>query len=257
MNNIFNIKRFSRLFIKHSVEHYKSYVMSLLVLLGVMLLGGCFLVYLINAPMELGLQTALFTGILLLAGTIFTSTIFADLGDKNKAMAWLTLPASHFEKYLVAWLFSYLIFIVTYISCFYVVVFFLTSIKHFPGRKTEIFDLFYQGMGFKVFILYALLHSIAFYGAAYFKKLHFIKAAFVFFIGLAFLIAVNNIIQHAMLGSKVMLNVPFGGITFMENNTVHEINITVAHEDHILTLIGVLAYILWAAAYYRLKEKQV
>ena len=257
MNKTFNIKRFSRLFIKHTVEHYKSYVMSLLVLLGVMLLGGCFLVYMINAPMDLGLQTALFTIILLLAGTIFTSTIFADLGDKNKAMAWLTLPASHFEKYLVAWLFSYLIFIATYTTCFYTVVVFLTSIKHFPGRHTEIFDLFYQGMGFQVFLLYALLHSIAFCGAIYFKRLHFIKAAFVFFIGLAFLIVVNNIIQHAMLGSKVLMNVPFGGITFMENNTAHEINITIAQQSHILTLVSVLACIFWAAAYYRLKEKQV
>ncbi len=140
MNNIFNIKRFSRLFIKHTVEHYKSYMMSLLVLLGVMLLGGCFLVYLINAPLELGLQTALFTGILLLAGTIFTSTIFSELGDKNKAMAWLTLPASHFEKYLVAWLFSYLIFIITYTSCFYLVfnLFFLASHKtFFPAGKQK------------------------------------------------------------------------------------------------------------------------
>ena len=257
MNNIFNIKRFSQLFIKHTVEHYKSYVMSLLVLLGVMLLGGCFLVYMINAPMELGLQTALFTGILLLAGTIFTSTIFSDLGDKNKAMAWLTLPASHFEKYLVAWLFSYLIFIITYTSCFYLIIIFLTSIKHFPGRQTEIFDPFNQGGGFQVFILYALLHSIAFCGAVYFKKLHFIKAAFVFFIGLAFLIVVNNIIQHAMLGAKVMMNVPFGGISFMENNAVQEINITIAQQGHILTLVSVLTCIFWAAAYYRLKEKQV
>ena len=257
MNNIFNIKRFSQLFIKHTVEHYKSYFMSLLVLLGVMLLGGCFLVYMINAPMELGVQTALFTSILLLAGTIFTSTIFADLGDKNKAMAWLTLPASHFEKYLVAWLFSYLIFIITYTSCFYLVLFFLTSIKHFPGRQTEILDPFHSGGGFQVFILYALLHSIAFCGAVYFKKLHFIKSAFVFFIGVAFLIVVNNIIQHAMLGAKVMMNVPFGGISFMENNTAHEINITIAQQGHILTLFGVLACIFWAAAYYRLKEKQV
>jgi hypothetical protein len=257
MNDTFNLNRFGRLFIKHTVEHYKSYLMSVLVLLGVMLLGGSFIVYMLNAPMDIGMQTALFTGILLLAGTIFTSTIFADLGDKKKAIVWLTLPASHFEKYMVAWLYSFLILIVIYTSCFYIVLLFLTSIKHFPGRQIEIFDLFYRGGGFQVFILYALLHSIAFCGAIYFEKLHFIKAGFVFFIGLAFLIAVNNVIQHAMLGAKVMLNAPFGGIAFMENNTVHEINITVAQQSHILTLVSVLACIFWAAAYYRLKEKQV
>ena len=43
MNNTFNIGRFGRLLAKHTIEHYKSYLMSVLVLLGVMLLGGVFL----------------------------------------------------------------------------------------------------------------------------------------------------------------------------------------------------------------------
>src|ERR1022692_150129 len=104
MNNTFNIRRFRRLFVKHTVEHYKSYLMSLTVLMGVMILGGSFLIYMIEAPIDKGFQSAIFAMILLLAGTIFTSTIFADLGDTKKAVASLTLPASHFEKYLVAWL---------------------------------------------------------------------------------------------------------------------------------------------------------
>ncbi len=54
-----------------------------------------------------------------------------------------------------------------------------------------------------------------------------------------------------------MMNDPFGGITFMENNTAHEINITIAQQGHILTLVSVLTCIFWVAAYYRLKEKQV
>jgi hypothetical protein len=257
MNNIFNIDRFARLFKKHTIEHYKSYLMSLLVLVGVMLLGGVFMVYMMDAPMDLGMQTALFTSIILLAGTIFTSTVFADLGDKKKAMAWLTLPASHFEKYLVVWLYSFVIFIVMYTASFYGVLLFLTSIKHFPGRHTEIFDLFYRGGGFQVFLLYAFLHAIAFYGAVCFEKLHFIKTAFVFFIGIALLIIINHLIQRAMLGKEVLMNVPFGGARFMENKKEQAINITVVHQRDMLILITVLACTFWAAAYYRLKEKQV
>ncbi len=257
MNNIFNINRFGRLFIKHTIEHYKSYLMSVLVLFGVMLLGGSFIVYMLNAPMDIGMQTALFTSLLFLAGTIFTSTVFADLGDRKKAIVWLTLPAFHFEKYLVVWLYSLLILIVIYTSCFYIVLFFLTTIKHFPNRHTEIFDLFYRGGGLQVFILYAFLQSIAFYGAIYFEKLHFIKTAFIFFIGLALLIIINHLIQYGMLGKGIMMDVPFGGVHFMENNQEREINITVDQQVHILTLIGVLAGIFWVAAYYRLKEKQV
>src|ERR1700735_3627414 len=107
MNNIFNVNRFCRVFIKHTVEHFKSYLMSLTVLIGVMLLGGSFITYMIfDSFMPIAMQSVLFVSILLLAGTIFTSTIFADMGDNKKAIASLTLPASHFEKYLVAWLYS-------------------------------------------------------------------------------------------------------------------------------------------------------
>jgi hypothetical protein len=257
MNNIFNIDRFARLFKKHTIEHYKSYLMSLLVLVAVMLFGGVFIVYMLDAPMDLGMQTAMFTIIILLAGTIFTSTVFADLGDKKKAMAWLMLPASHFEKYLVVWLYSFVIFIVLYTASFYGVLLFLTSIKHFPGRHTELFDIFYRGGGLQVFLLYGLLQSIAFYGAIYFEKLHFIKTAFVFFIAVALLIIINHLTQQVMLGREVMMDVPFGGAHFMENRKEEGINLTLAHQGQMLILISVLACIFWAAAYYRLKEKQV
>jgi hypothetical protein len=231
--------------------------MSLLVLVGVMRLGGAFIVYMLDAPMDLGMQTALFTIIILLAGTIFTSTVFADLGDKKKAMAWLMLPASHFEKYLVVWLYSFVIFIVLYTASFYGVLLFLTSIKHFPGRHTEVFDIFYRSGGLQVFLLYGLLQSIAFYGAICFEKLHFVKSAFVFFIAVALLIIINHLTQQVMLGREVMVDVPFGGAHFMENRKEEGINLTVAHQGQMLILISVLACIFWAAAYYRLKEKQV
>jgi len=257
MNSLFNFTRFGKLFIKHTVEHYKSYLMSLLVLFGVMLLGGAFIVYMINTPMTIGIQTALFSGILLLAGTIFTSTVFADLGDKKKAIVWLTLPASHFEKYLVVWLYSFLIFVLIFTGIFYLVLFFLTSIKHFPGEPAVRLDLFYRGSGFAFFLFYGLLHSIAFWGSVCFEKLHFIKTAFLFFIGIALLVITNNIIQHAMLGKSITMDVPFGGVSFMENNQEKGINITVEQQGHILMLIIVLACIFWTAAYYRLKEKQV
>ena len=257
MNNIFNIDRFARLFKKHTIEHYKIYVMSLLVLIGVMLLGGVFIIYMLNAPMEVGLQTALFTSIILLAGTIFTSMVFADLGDRKKAMAWLTLPASHFEKYLVVWLYSFVIFIVMYTISFYGVMLFLTSIKHFPGRHTELFDLFYRGGGLQVFLLYAFLHSIAFYGAVCFEKLHFVKTAFIFFIGIALLIIINHLMQQTLLGKDVMMDVPFGGARFIENKKEQSVIITVARQRDMLLLLSVLACTFWAATYYRLKEKQV
>ena len=73
MKKTFSINRFGRLFKKHSIEHYRNYLMSIAVLVGVMILGGSFLVYMADIPLDKNIQTFLFFTILLLAGTIFTS----------------------------------------------------------------------------------------------------------------------------------------------------------------------------------------
>jgi hypothetical protein len=256
MNNIFSLSRFSKLFIKHTVERYKSYLMSLTVLIGVMILGGSFLVYMIEVPIDRGFQSAVFGMILLLAGTIFTSTIFADFGDKKKAVASLTLPASHFEKYLVAWLYSYLLFIIVYSIGFYLVALFAVNIKHFPGHPTEMINVFERPF-IEMFLLYAFLHSVAFLGAIFFEKLHFIKTAFLFFISLAILILFNRVMLGILLGRKIEVTIPFGNLRFIDNNHVTDINITQQQYSYLLVFITVLAVIFWVAAYYRLKEKQV
>src|SRR5437868_12091396 len=106
MSNFFSLQRFSRLFIKHTAEHYRIYLMSVAVLAGVILLGGSFLFFVIPEPPDPGLQTAIFIILMLMAGTMFTSTVFSDFGNKNKAMAALTLPATAFEKFLVGWIYS-------------------------------------------------------------------------------------------------------------------------------------------------------
>jgi hypothetical protein len=256
MNNIFNLNRFRRLFIKHTVEHYKSYLMSLTVLVGVMVLGGSFLVYFMPGPIDVEVQPVLFVIILLLAGTIFTSTIFADFGDKKKAMASLTLPASHFEKYLVAWLYSFALFIVIYTSSFYLIILFLVNIKHFPGHPAEIFNVFDRRI-FQMYLLYAFLHAIAFLGAIFFEKLHFIKTAFIFFISIAILVILNKIILGVLLGREVEATVPFGNLMFSDNGRITDININTQQDPYLLYTITVIALIIWVAAYYRLKEKQV
>ena len=255
MNNIFNLGRFSRLFVKHTVENYRSYLMSLTVLMGVMILGGSFLIYMIEAPMDKGLQTALFSIILLLAGTIFTSTIFAGYGDKKKDVALLTLPASHFEKFLVAWIYSFLLFIILYTSGFSLVVSFAINVKHFPGHQDGVIN-FFKTPVCEMYVLYALMHAVAFYGAIFFDKLHFIRTAFLFFISVGLLISVNRILLGVFIPRPVDITVPFGGLRIQSNQRTFEINIS--HQDYwMITIISVLAVIFWIAAYYRLKEKQV
>jgi hypothetical protein len=257
MNKIFNPARFGKLFVKHTTEHYKGYLMALGVLIGVMVLGGSFLVYMIDAPLDHSTQSGLFLVILLIAGTVYTSTIFADLGEKKKAITYLTLPATHFEKYLVAWLYSFLIFLLIYTLSFYLVALFLLNIKHVPGQAEGVINLF-QKQPLQMCLIYAFLHAIAFWGAIYFNKLHFIKTAFVFFIFLGLLILFNKVVLTAMTGRNMDAAPPFGSLRFTDGGQQVDVSLPDARDNPTLAFLVVgLTLVIWIAAYYRLKEKQV
>src|ERR1700761_2132190 len=98
MSEVFSFTRFRRLFAKHTVEHYRTYLMSIAVLGGVLVLGGSFVFYMVPDPPVPAAQTAMFVVLFLISGALFTSTVFSDYGEKNKAIPALTLPATTLEK---------------------------------------------------------------------------------------------------------------------------------------------------------------
>jgi hypothetical protein len=257
MNYNFNINRFGRLLLKHTAEHYKNYLMALAVLIGVLVLGGCFLVYMLEARLDRDIQGVLYGIMLFLSGTIFTSTAFADLGERKKAVSSLTLQASHFEKYLVEWIYSLLIFLIVYTVAFYLSALFILNIKPNGDHVQGLFNVFDKSV-LQMILIYAFLHSVALFGAIYFEKLHFIKTTFVFFIALGLLVVINKIMLSAMLGRAVLTTPPFGTLRYAENGQATDVSITGLQQDSFLMyLIAALALIFWIGTYWRLKEKQI
>jgi len=256
MNNTFNIHRFLRLFIKHTAEHYKVYLMSVAVLIGVLELGGGFLTYIVDEPIDTGAQVVIFAGTLFLACAFFTSTIFADYGDKKKATSALMLPASPLEKFLVGWVWSYLVFAVVFIASFYLVLFMVTNIKHWPNHHAEMFNVFAQPSP-TIFIPFTFVHAFTLFGAIYFNRLNFIKTGFVFFAAMAVLVLANTLFLHGLLGEQVHPAVPFTNVSFSQGDKYFDINITQKYSAQVLWLIMAVSVFLWVAAYFRLKEKQV
>jgi len=251
MNNFFNSKRFGLLFRKHCAEHYKTYLMASAVLLGVLLVGGCFMVYLIEMPIDTQVQTVLFVPIYFLAGTIFTSTIFADMSDKKKAVSTLMLPASHFEKFLVGWLFS-----LVFLGSFYLILTILLNLRHWPNMHIGVFNAFAEPATL-IFIIYTLLHSITFYGAILFERLHFIKVAFCFFITAVVATELNTFFLEKLIGREIRPTTPFGNLSFVDHSRFVAVRSVTISEPLVSYLIIGVAIILWTASYYRLKEKQV
>lgn len=258
MNNFFSFRRFSRLFVKHTAEHYRIYLMSIAVLAGVLLLGGSFLFFVVPDPPDIGFQTAMFVILMLIAGTLFASTVFSDLGDKNKAIPALTLPATAFEKFLVGWIYSYPIFLLIYTGVFYAALTGLGALRHWDAKQHfALFSLHQDGF-YIVIIIYSVLHAIALFGAIFFNKLHFIKTGFAFFIGYALVMIANTSFLRIITGLYVdKFAMPFGFLNFNVGDKYYSVAVKGASSLSVVLILSASAVLVWIAAYFRLKEKQV
>ena len=256
MNEVFSFRRFGKLFVKHTADHYRSYLMSIAVVAGVLVLGGSFIGYMVMGLLSPAAQVVLFFSLLTLAGTIFASTIFSDLGEKKRSIPALLLPASTLEKFLVAWMYSYVVFIVIFTIMFYFALAAVLYSQTMRGFDQQMMDFFSRQM-FLQFVFFSFLQSIAMFGAIFFGKLHFIKTAFCFFISIGLLILFSTVWGKIITGKDVAPRIPFGNIAFRENNQWSVVSIT---EDKMIWImwVGIAVTILfWVATYFRLKEKRV
>jgi hypothetical protein len=259
MNNNFSLNRFTLLFNKQALEQYRAYLMSIAVLAGILTLLMGFVFYISGNKIPLRAQGPIFLNFLILSGTIFTSMIFADLGDKKKAIPLLILPVSHFEKYLVGWLYSFLIFLVVFTSVFYIIDFSYIGLGNLKNPvKGEILNIFSPEENiWIVFPVYAVLHSIFFLGAILFEKLHFIKTAFCFFIVLIVLTLLNYPLVKLMFNVDVESAIPFASLGVNLSRQFWQIQPTPTGSMIVMVTILVMAVILWVSAYFKLKEKEV
>jgi hypothetical protein len=257
MNQHFNLTRFGRLLRKHTAEHLPGYLMSTAVLAGGVLVVLGALTYLTRRPLERELQIVLFLFGLLAAGALFTSSVFAALGTPRGAAPALLLPASHLEKYLVAWLWSLPVFLVVYTVVFMLINSLLLQLSS-QGQPYEIYD-FSRGMRewLTPLLSYALLHGVALCGAIYFRRMHAIKTAFlVFGLLLGLLLANRQLLKVLLPGSSPIA--PFGDVWVGEGHQRALLALPEGQWHLALLLLPVaLAGLLWLAAYNRLTEKQV
>lgn len=256
MNTLFSWKRFAKLFKKHSAEHYKNYLLSVVVIFGILLLLLCYVQFQNRDGIGTNQQAAYFMILFPLLGTIFTSSIFADFSINKRAIAALTLPASHFEKFLVAWIHTYLLFQVVYVLGFYLVIYLVLNIGNAKDQQVELFRLSDPNTKpYVIFIGYAFLHAATLLGAVAFKKWHFIKTASIL-LACWFLVFVINAQTIKYLLDRDVSAMPFLGVTYVDNNSYYYIDITENIIPYIFTLTILISILLWTSTYFRLKEKQ-
>ena len=256
MNNVFNLRRFTQLFVNHTVANYRNYLMSFGVLMGILFLVMVFMASGKNFTLSESARQIYFSIFLFIGGAIFTTGIFSNLGDKRKAIAFLMIPASNFEKLLVGWLYSFVIFHLFYLAGFYMIDAIILSLGKREVSPSTIMNFDADFKYSTVLLAFAWLHSIAFFGALSFKKLHFIKTAFVVFVLMLAITLLNKASINLLIDSSVEVEEPFGSLTIYEGVKSYDLK-----RSELVWLVpylsGCMSLLLWAGAYFKLKETEV
>ena len=258
MSQLFNISRFGRLFSKHTTEHAGGYLLATGVLLGGLGLVLGIVAYESSGPITPDIQAVIFVMGLLPAGAFFTSTVFATFGDHKQATAALMLPASQWEKYLVGWLYALPIFLAVYVGCFYLIDGVVLQLDGGLGRPTTLVPLFSnESKLYYSFLVYAVVSAVFLWGSIFFVKQHFIRTAFGLLLAAVLLSLLNTQVVQSLVGREVSGVLPFAGMNFQEGKDWHSVNLSAMQNGRFLVVPLGLLLLGWAAAYVRLKEKQI
>lgn len=258
MSQFFNISRFGRLFSKHTTEHVGGYLLATGVLLGGLGLVLGFVAYMSTGPVTPDLQAAIFVMGLLAAGAFFTSAVFALFGDKKQATAALMLPASHWEKYLVGWLYALPIFLAVYVGCFFLIDSLVLQLDGSAGQPVTMVQLFSnESRLYYSLVAYAVVNAVFLWGSIFFGKQHFVRTAFGVLLAAGVLVVLNFRAMHALVGHELDAVTPFSAMMLHEGKTWYAIGLEpTQHAWFGLVPLGVML-LAWAATYVRLTEKQI
>ena len=174
-----------------------------------------------------------------IGGLFITSSIFDQLHTPNTAFLELTLPATTFEKLLSSWLISSVLFSVTAIAGYFILITsiqLITTLIAPPQYSIELFNPFSNNIVNLVFT-YFVYHSIFLLGSVYFKKNNFLKTLLVF----------------------ILISVAFVFITGVLAFLQFEINIQISDlNNNVARLLSLMFMgLMYFFSYVRLKNRQV
>ena len=258
MSQFFSLSRFGRLFAKHTAEQAGAYLMATVVLLGGIGLVLGFVAFMAGGRLSPDMQGVIFVMGLLSAGAFFTSTVFALFGDKRQATAALMLPASHWEKYLVGWLYAVPLFLAVYVGCFYLIDYVVLQVASHSSGPVALVPLFSnQSKLYYSLPVYTVVSAVFLWGSIFFVKQHFMRTAFALLLGAVLVSVLNVQLVQALVGHSVSGVLPYSGINFQEGKEWFSVNLSPIENGRFLVVPLGLMLLAWAAAYLRVTEKQI
>jgi len=273
MNNAFSFQRLSLLIRKQWAENSRFYGLATLALLGVMAMVFILFWLMMDYPSYHEDQTVIiyFVG-LFLVGSIFSSTAFNALGEKEKGQYWMSVPATHAEKLVTAILFSMVLFFVVYTAVFFLVK--MLAVQYIkmqmasdPGisfsrffNKDKISDEHTKAVLGYLLLGFLAVQSIFLLGSIYFKKYAFIKTVIIVIAFFAlYIFAVAKLFKgflpenYNWEGYRVVFN------NIPNDNTIyHQYSFGETFKEILLAIVKwIWAPLCWVIAWFRLREKEI
>jgi hypothetical protein len=203
---------------------------------------------------------------LFISGVLSASFLFSDLRNKPRAIAYLLLPVAQLEKFVCVLFYGVIVFFIGYSIIFTVVDWIFVTLSNIKFGKSEpvinilIIDRyenpFLDQPSSIMFYIYFILHALFILGSIYFSRYGFFKTLIILLVLWLLFFATTMIIfqflPHGVFASSlsdyevfdfrgsIFIDLPRWFMTIME------------------ILFGYLITLgLWAAAYFRLTERQI
>lgn len=195
--------------------------------------------------------------LLFIGGGIFMAGIFKDLGNKQKGVWFLILPASAFEKLIVAMGYGIFTYVIAYLGIFYTV---QETMRLILGGGEGLHRVELLKNGFYQFIfLFVNFQSLILLGSIFFNKSQFLKTVLLIIAG-EFLIYNGNTLLLRILSKEASItsNSPLDSFQFVNHNE----NVYVHLPPGMLLTMNVVSWVivpltLWLITWYRLKESEL
>lgn len=281
MNQVFDLKRWLLLVGKHWSENRKKYLLSLVAMVALFVIWYSFVLLLERQnPYPEEMQVATYYIGLAIVGCLFASMFFSEVASGPKAMHFLSVPASIFEKLLNAFFYGVVLFFICYTLIFFLVDFTMIKIanglaerywsEHDPSRvwrRMEVANPFGKPYGagpelpniyFYFLLIYINLQSAFILGSVYFPGYSFIKTCISLLVLFLFVVFYFVFLANSLMPPGGFSD-GFFAYSIREEGAVVRGSILPLWTRVTLTYLFKYGFLplLWFATYFRLKEKEV
>lgn len=263
MNDTFDIKRFGRLFKKTMLERPAQLLGMTALTLVVVLLIYAILKYL--APWDVAQNGSFMIG-LAGGGSFLASFVFNYFSSNAAGSSYLTLPASHFEKWLCAVLISGVLFTIIFLAFYRIIdTAFVASYHSSLDPKGSFYKQLYESVqvfpfdGFvasKTYMMFINFTAAMLVGSLYFNKAAYIKVALIvcsLFIAGTYL----DGLMAAVIFDHVDRALPYYGVFIPVGKEFGKIVLPLYASKAVdICILYIVPAVLLVTAYVRLREKE-